>query len=40
MFAAYPHLSVYATFGNNPITNSDPTGYEPENDLISGEVIV
>ena len=30
MFAAYPHLSGYATFNNNPITYSDPSGWEPE----------
>lgn len=32
MFAAYPHLSGYATFNNNPIYYSDPSGWEPEPD--------
>ena len=34
MFAAYPHLSGYATFNNNPITYSDPTGYEPNEVVV------
>lgn len=29
MFAAYPHLSGFATFNNNPISYADPTGYTP-----------
>lgn len=34
MFAAYPHLSGYATFNNNPIYYNDPTGYEPNEGAV------
>lgn len=33
-FAAYPHLSGYATFNNNPIYFNDPTGYEPNEGVV------